>query len=707
MRPGGPEARDYPASVFRLGGRAGWGLCVLGLVGGWGLLGSEAVAGPSVARLWNGEALAAIRVDVPDPPVHARNLFYLAAAMYDAWAAYDGTAIGWVHHERVPEGGRSAAAREEAMSYAAYRVLRQRLQSSVSAEVTLEALEARMAALGYRSNVVSTAGWSPSAVGNRVAASLLAWGLGDGSNEAGGYRDPAYSNSQPALVVLLNGVPLGGGLPFGTDPNRWQPLSFDVAFTQNGLSADLVQRYAGVTWLRTRPFAWERADETRPWFDPGGGPSRLGTATAAACRRGALDVLRAGSRLGSARVIDISPGLGGQGNHSLGRDDGGGHAVNPATGQPYEPNLVAEGDFARVLAEYWADGPRSETPPGHWHVLANAVSDHPELIKRIGGAGPVVDDLEWEVKLYFALSAATHDAACAAWSLKRYYQGPRPITLIRHLSGNGQSSDRGGPFFHPEGLPLEPGVAELITETTAAPGGRHHGVGAVGEIAVYAWPGEPEDPSTQTQPLRWRRGVDWLPYQRKTFNTPAFPGYVSGHSAFSRAAAEVLSAFTGSAFFPGGLGEFTAPAGRYLVFERGPSAAVRLQWATYFDAADQAGQSRVWGGIHVPEDDLVGRVVGAQAGQGAWRLARRYFDGSVVAAPDDVVLVWQPGGGEVGLEWSTVRGLGSTVQACPDLGLGWVDVAVLPPATGMKARWTGPRGDGPKGFYRIRQGPTP
>jgi hypothetical protein len=124
---------------------------------------------------------------------------------------------------------------------------------------------------------------------------------------------------------------------------------------------------------------------------------------------------------------------------------GAGHAVNPSTGQPYASNLVAEGDFARVLAEFWADGPHSETPPGHWQVLANEISDHPATVKRIGGRGEKVDDLEWDVKLSFALSAATHDAACAAWSLKRYYEGVRPITMIRHLGAFGQSSDPGSP----------------------------------------------------------------------------------------------------------------------------------------------------------------------------------------------------------------------------------------------------------------------
>lgn len=96
--------------------------------------------------------------------------------------------------------------------------------------------------------------------------------------------------------------------------------------------------------------------------------------------------------------------------------------------------------------------------------------------------------------------------------------------------------------------------------------------------------------------------------------TPAFPGFVSGHSTFSRAAAEVLAEITGSPFFPGGLGEFVARRDDYLIFERGPSIEVRLQWGTYYDAADQAGQSRIWGGIHIDPDDFSGRRIGSQVG---------------------------------------------------------------------------------------------
>ena len=150
-------------------------------------------------------------------------------------------------------------------------------------------------------------------------------------------------------------------------------------------------------------------------------------------------------------TIDISPAS--LGDNTLGTNDGDGYDVNPATGEPYEPELVLRADFERSIAEYWADGPDSETPPGHWNLIANAVADAPGFERRIGGEGPELDPLEWDVKTYFALNGAAHDAAIAAWGLKGFYDSPRPISMIRYMGGKGQSSDPAGPCLRPRGPP--------------------------------------------------------------------------------------------------------------------------------------------------------------------------------------------------------------------------------------------------------------
>ena len=86
---------------------------------------TTARAAQSIARIWDEETLSAIRLDKPNPPVHARNLFGLSAAIYDAWAAYDPVAVGYAYRGKHSATD-VAAARREAISYAAYRVLKER-----------------------------------------------------------------------------------------------------------------------------------------------------------------------------------------------------------------------------------------------------------------------------------------------------------------------------------------------------------------------------------------------------------------------------------------------------------------------------------------------------------------------------------------------------------------------------------------------------
>ena len=297
----------------------------------------------------------------------------------------------------------------------------------------------------------------------------------------------------------------------------------------------------------------------------------------------------------------------------------------PDTGEPYAPNIVNGADYARVVAEYWADGPDSETPPGHWNTIANEVSDERAPALHIGGVGEAVDRLQWDVSLYFALNGATHDAAVAAWGAKGHYDYVRPISMIRYMGGLGQSSQPDGPSYHPDGLPLEPGLAEVVTEDSARAGERHEHLSAhVGDVAVLSWRGRPDDAEGDVGGVGWIRAVEWVPYQMPTFVTPSFAGYVSGHSTFSRAAAVVLADFTGDEFFPGGLGEWRITSGS-LEFEAGPENDIVLQWATYADAADQAGLSRLYGGIHVSADDLRGRVIGDECGRAAWEKARLHL----------------------------------------------------------------------------------
>jgi hypothetical protein len=576
--------------------------------------------GQTVARVWDEQATALIRQVVPAPTVHARNLFHLSVAMWDAWAAYDPDADGYAYVEKH-EAADITAAREVAMSFAAYRVLDWRYRHIADLATTADELAATMSGLCLVPAYTSTAADDPAAVGNRIGETVIALGASDGSLEEVRHVDPEYQPVNEPLVV---------GEPGSTmkDPNRWQPLALDRQLSQNGLPIPgQVQEFIGSQWGHVDGFALVPSETGAP-IDPGPPPQLGDAAGDTAYRSAALEVLRHSSRLdpGDGVTVDIGPGA--LGANSLGADDGDGRPVNPATGDPYAPNIVLRADYQRALAEYWADGPRSETPPGHWNVIANAVSDSEVFEHRIGGEGEPVDRLEWDVKLYFGLNGALHDAAVAAWGLKGLYDSARPISMIRYLGAHGQSSNPGGPAYDPEGLPLEDGLVEVITEASSAPGERHaHLADHVDEVAVLAWRGFPEHPDTEASGVGWIRAVDWVPYQRSTFVSPAFAGYVSGHSTFSRAAAELLTSFTGSEYFPGGLYEYEIPAGE-LIHEEGPTEDITLQWATYADAADQAGLSRLFMGIHIAADDVEGRRIGSTCGKEAWALATGYFAGT-------------------------------------------------------------------------------
>ncbi|MGZ8514304.1 MAG: vanadium-dependent haloperoxidase [Candidatus Limnocylindrales bacterium] len=574
----------------------------------------------SVARRWDEALLDAIRRALPNPPVHARNLFHTSVAMWDAWAAYDPIASGYIDTEKA-QASNVPAARAEAISYAAFRVLTSRYIKAVGGDQSLSEFDDVMDTLCYPIDVTTTEGNTPAAVGNRIATAVLAYGKTDGSNEAGGYSSPDYRTVNPPLVVAKAGTTMA-------DPNRWQPLQIEHMISQNGIPVtNGVQQAVGPHWGHVKSFAMPDGGAAGVPIDPGP-PPRLGDpATDQAFKDQVVEVIRDSSLLDptDGATIDISPGA--RGGNSLGANDGHGHPVNPATGQPYPSDVVNLGDFARVMAEFWADGPRSETPPGHWNVLANLVSDELSPNLTIGGKGPTVDRLQWDVKLYLALNGAVHDAAIAAWGLKGDYDGARPISMIRYMGGLGQSSDPNAPSYNNEGLPLVPGLVEVITRATTAPGQRHAALaGHEGEIAVRAWAGNPKDPKTQIGGVTWILAANWVPYQLPTFVTPAFQGYISGHSTFSRAGAEVLTGFTGSEFFPGGISGYTIKAGS-LKFEAGPTTDIRLEWATYYDAADQAGQSRLYGGIHVQVDDFAGRTIGSECGKEALARAQQLYGG--------------------------------------------------------------------------------
>ncbi len=221
-------------------------------------------------------------------------------------------------------------------------------------------------------------------------------------------------------------------------------------------------------------------------------------------------------------------------------------------------------DRQKLIAEFWEDGAGTAFPPGTFMTFGEFVSAREN------------NSLDADAQLFFALGNAVFDAGVATWDAKVEYDYTRPVRLIRELGRLG-----------------------LIGEFDAGLGG----------YAIDAWV-----PGAGTQRIL---ATDFLTYQTPGSDpSPPFAEYVSGHSAFSAAGAEILARFTGSDDF-GGSVTFAAGSSR---FEPGltPQDPVTLSWDTFSDAANEAGISRLYGGIHFTDGDLNGRALGRSVAASVW-----------------------------------------------------------------------------------------
>jgi hypothetical protein len=625
----------------------------------------------SVARQWSETQLSCIRKYFAKPTVHARHLSHVSIAMYDAWAVYDDEAQPYLLGQTwgsfncpfngipMPADGNLLAAQEKAISYAAYRTLwnRYTIFAPGANLLTIQGyLNDRMASLGYDTGITSTdySDGDPAKLGNYIAAKLQEFALQDGSNQQGNYANLQY---QPINGQLQPAFP---GNPSVVDPNRWQALVLSQCIDQNNIP---IECPAGTgtpalshEWGNVIPFALteDQADTLerdglnwKVYLDPGP-PPLLDTTVQTGLDESFFKwgyvmniIWHSFHNNDDGVMVDASPNnIGGlnitsdaqlpqtfqdyQDFYNLleGGVNDPGHDINPATNEPYEEQLVPRKDFTRVLSQYWADGPNSETPPGHWFKLFNEVEDKMDLIgieKRWMGE-ELVSDLEWDVKGYFALGGGIHDAAIACWGTKGYYDYTRPIMAIRWMGVKGQSTDPNLPHYHPAGLPLIPGYIELVLEgdTLAGENNEH-----LHKIKVFSWKGP--FAATGQDGAGWLLAENWWTYQAANFVTPPFAGYYSGHSTYSRTGAEIMTLITGDEYFPGGMAEFVATQDEYLIADDGPSTTIKLQWATYRDASDQCSVSRIYGGLHPPQDDIPGRKVGLIVGPQAVNKANEFI----------------------------------------------------------------------------------
>ncbi|MDD7914000.1 T9SS type A sorting domain-containing protein [Polaribacter ponticola] len=598
-------------------------------------------------------------------------MFHSSVLMYDAWAIFDesaqpfflGNTLGnfTTNYTPISSPTNKEEATKEIISYAIFKLLNHRFKNSPNSSETLSEFETFFTSLGYDKNYLSIdySDGSYAALGNYMAEKMIEFGLQDGANEENNYENKYYTPVNDALY-----------LEFYRDnsninPNRWQPLAFSTFIDQSGnLFEATTPEFLGPEWGEVVPFSLKDEDlevlnngfNSYIYNNPGN-PVYIQESN----QNGITDPYKWNFALviaWSAHLdpsiedyINISPNSIGNVNISTfpttfseyqnfynftqGGDIGKGHSINPITNKPYEDNIVKKGDYTRVLAEFWADGPDSETPPGHWFTILNYVIDHPLSKKTFGNSSKELSSLEFDVKSYLTLGGAMHDVAVNIWGIKGYYDYIRPISAIRYMASKGQSSDINLPNYSPHGLPLIEGLIEVIKEGDELVGFDNE---IIGQIKVKSWLGHDEISNVDTDIAKvgWILGTHWWPYQRPSFVSPPFAGYLSGHSTFSRAASEVLTLITNNTFFPGGMGTFNVEKNKFLAFEVGPSESLTLQWATYRDASDQTSLSRIWGGIHPPIDDIKGRIIGDKIGKEAFSYAQNFFNG-VLSTKNDLV----------------------------------------------------------------------
>lgn len=156
--------------------------------------------------------------------------------------------------------------------------------------------------------------------------------------------------------------------------------------------------------------------------------------------------------------------------------------------------------------------------------------------------------------------------------------------------------------------------------------------------------------------------------------TPPFPEYVSGHSTFSAAAATVLARFHGSDDY---------------VFSTTSDGAFGLTrtYHSFSEAAEEAGMSRIYGGIHFMSGNREGQSAGRKVGE--WVMA------NFLVPPDRARVVIE----RVGEACRLTSPKGYTLQTAPGLAGPWETPPVASP-------YLVPVG-GKEGFFRVVLDPRP
>ncbi|MEM1310562.1 MAG: DUF6851 domain-containing protein [Cyanobacteria bacterium P01_H01_bin.153] len=486
---------------------------------------------PTVSVLWDRAAQQTVINTAVGPTIASRVYALVHTAMFDAWAAYDETAIATQLGDSLqrPTAENTEANKIEAMSFAAYRVLAELFPEE-------RAAVALMVELGFNPDNTTTDVTTAAGIGNASAEALMSFRREDAANQKNGYIDTT------------------GYIPVNTSDNivdieRWtaERVPIDSPDAQ-------IQDFLTPQWSVLAGFSLDSPDQFRP---PAPQPFLL-------VDDATVDLEAQTIALADGTVLDISPELVGT-------------IINPdfiaqaETVVDFSANLT---DEEKLIAEFWEDAGGTSFPPGTWMTFGQFVSARDD------------NPLDEDAKLFFTLGNAVFDAGIATWEAKVTYDYVRPVRAIRSL-----------------------GELGLIGEFNEDLGG----------FAIAAWAG----PEQGTQPILAK---DFTTYQLPGGDpSPPFSEYTSGHSGFSAAGATVLELLSGSDAFEAGV-TFETGDSR---FEPGftPQADVTLAWETFSEAADEAGISRLYGGIHFVEGDINARILGQEVGAAVFETAQSFIKG--------------------------------------------------------------------------------
>jgi hypothetical protein len=468
------------------------------------------------------------------PPLIARALSIHMTCIYDAWATYSAKAVPVFRNGLTRRSG----SRKDVATSIAFASLRSLEYIYATRPLIVGNITLAFKSAGYNTENRDLNPSTPEGVGNIACGTVLSYRKSDGANSEA--DEPSSLPGATAYSDYTGYYPVNPPqeTPGITDCskirslNRWQPL-----LVPQKTGPALAQKFAAPQMQFVEPFAVKPYD----FIEQFSGPQKLYTNTESADKDEAAEVLGYSSRLD---------------------------------------------DELKVIAEFWADGPNSTAPPGHWHEIVLETIVNEKL------------SLEQAIKLLFLQANAVFDAGILAWTYKTVWDSVRPITLIQCLYQN---------------------------QTVMAWKAPYQGVGRI-------------------------PGGNWQPYQNINFITPPFSEYLSGHSTFSSASATILRKFFGDDKFRAN--SFYVNEGQSLFepkIERGspgyiagvtdvpnkgpesvgyaPAKEMTLSWSTWTEAAQQAGISRLYGGIHFQSANRDGLKLGTMVAEKVWVTANRFFNG--------------------------------------------------------------------------------